>query len=77
MTEVHGLGGIMRAGGGTYGRRHPRGVATIRIATGLWLTALTATLCSRGWYWGLALLPFAALHLWLAARLLINDRAHH
>lgn len=76
MTDVHGLGGIMKAGGGTYGRRHPRGVAWIRLASGLGLIAVTASLCLRGWYWGTALLPFAALHFWLAARLLINVRAH-
>jgi hypothetical protein len=48
---------------------HPRVWLWIRLAIGAWLLFLTAALCRYGYWWGLALLPFAALHFALASRL--------
>ena len=77
MTDTHGISGIMKAGGGTYGRSHPRGVAATRIAAGLFLLALGIVFAAHGSNWTLLLFPAAALHFWLAARLLINVRTRH
>jgi hypothetical protein len=54
----------------SFDRRHPRAVARIRCAVGLWLLILTAILCGFGYVWGLLLLAPAALHFYLAYRAL-------
>ena len=54
----------------SFDRRHPRRVAFLRIAIGIWLLGLTTFLCASGRWWGLLLAPFAALHFYLAYRLL-------
>ncbi len=48
--------------------RHPLVVIRIRLAVALWLCVVTAVLCARGYWWGLAFLVFVALHLLLAGR---------
>jgi hypothetical protein len=53
----------------SFDRRHPRRVALLRVAIGIWLLALTAFLCASGRWWGVLLAPFAALHFYLAHRL--------
>jgi hypothetical protein len=52
---------------GSFARRHPRGVITIRILVGLWLVAVTVFLC-RYTLWALFMLVFVALHAYFAAR---------
>lgn len=54
-----------------YSYRHPRLVARVRVAVGVWLLILTAILCGpgNGGWWGLLLVPAAALHFYLAFRL--------
>ncbi len=51
---------------GPFARRHPRGVAQVRVAVAIWLVVLAGIFCSLGYYWGALLLAPAALHLWLA-----------
>jgi hypothetical protein len=46
----------------SFDRRHPRRIALLRTAIGLWLLGLTLFLCATGRWWGLLLAPFAALH---------------
>jgi hypothetical protein len=41
----------------------------VRLVSGAWLVLLTLILCHYGRWWGLALLPAAALHFYLAYRL--------
>ena len=48
--------------------RHPLVVIRVRLAVALWLCVVTAVLCARGDWWGLALLVFVAIHLILAGR---------
>lgn len=48
---------------------HPRACLTVRLLSGVWLLILTGILCGYGRWWGLALVPFAVLHFWLALRL--------
>jgi hypothetical protein len=49
---------------------HPRLMARVRIGVGIWLLALTAILLGSGYWWGALLLAPAALHFYLAYRLL-------
>ena len=42
----------------------------VRMLSGLWLVILTGILCQAGMWWGLALLAPAALHFYLALRLI-------
>jgi hypothetical protein len=53
-----------------YNYRHPLLIARMRIAIGVWLLILTAVLYSYGQsgWWGLLLVPAAALHFYLAYR---------
>ena len=53
-----------------YGYRHPLLVARVRIGVGAWLLFLTAILYSRGpgGWWGVLLVPAAALNFYLAYR---------
>jgi hypothetical protein len=53
-----------------YGYRHPLLVARVRIGVGVWLLILTAVLygSGRGGWWGVLLVPAAALHFYLAYR---------
>lgn len=39
------------------------------VLSGIWLVIVTGILCQGGHWWGLALLPAAALHFYLAQRL--------
>jgi uncharacterized membrane protein len=54
----------------SFDRRNPRQVALLRIVIGIWLLGLTTFLCASGSWWGVLLAPFAALHFYLAYRLL-------
>jgi len=54
---------------GPYARRHPRAVASVRIAVAILLLVLAGILWSHIHYWSVALVAVAVLHLWLAARL--------
>ena len=54
----------------SYDRRHPRLIARVRIGVGVWLLVLAAILCGYGYWWGVLLLAPAALHFYLAYRLL-------
>jgi hypothetical protein len=54
----------------SFDRRNPRQVELLRIVIGIWLLGLTTFLCASGRWWGLLLAPFAALHFYLAYRLL-------
>jgi hypothetical protein len=49
----------------------------VRIAVAIWLLVLAGIFWSRGSDWGLALLAPAALHLWLAGRLLVRVQGQH
>jgi hypothetical protein len=49
---------------------HPRVAARIRIGVGVWLLVLAAIACGLGDWWGALLVAPAALHLYLAYRLL-------
>lgn len=53
-----------------YFHNHGRGVAAIRFAVAVWLTALTAYACARGVWWTLVLLAPAGLHVYLGLRAL-------
>ena len=70
MTATHDANVITRIPAGPHSRRNPRTVAKVRIAVAIWLLVLAGIFWSRGSDWGLALLAPAALHLWLAGRLL-------
>jgi hypothetical protein len=48
--------------------RHPRVSICMYVIPALWWLVLTPLLCSIGYWWGLGLLPFVVLHLWLARR---------
>jgi hypothetical protein len=54
-----------------YSYRHPRLVARVRVGVGVWLLILTAIVygSDRSDWWGLLLIPAAALHFYLAYRL--------
>jgi hypothetical protein len=56
------------------GVRHPLFVIRVRLAVALWLCVVTAVLCARGYWWGLALLVFVAIHLLLAGRVAVRYR---
>jgi hypothetical protein len=53
---------------GRLAARHPLVVIRIRLAVAVWLCVVTAVLCARGYWWGLAFLLFVAAHLVLAGR---------
>jgi uncharacterized protein (DUF58 family) len=55
----------------TYEYRHPRLFARVRIGAGVWLLVLTAILYGygRGGWWGVLLVPTAALLFYVAYRL--------
>jgi hypothetical protein len=59
---------------GRLGVRHPLFVIRVRLAVALWLCVVTAVLCARGYWWGLALLAFVAIHLLLAGRVAVRYR---
>jgi hypothetical protein len=54
-----------------YGYRHPLLVARVRIGVGVWLLILTAILYGYGpgGWWGVLLVPAAALNFYLAYRM--------
>jgi hypothetical protein len=70
MTGTHDTNVITRIPAGPHSRRNPRTVAKVRFAVAIWLLVLAGIFWSRGYDWGVALLAPAALHLWLAGRLL-------
>ena len=53
-----------------YNYRHPLLIARVRIGVGVWLLILTVVLYGYGQsgWWGLLLVPAAALHFYLAYR---------
>jgi hypothetical protein len=53
-----------------YNYRHPLLIARVRKGVGVWLLILTAVLYGYGQsgWWGLLLVPAAALHFYLAYR---------
>jgi uncharacterized protein (DUF58 family) len=55
----------------SYEYRHPRLFARVRIGAGVWLLVLTAILYGygRGGWWGVLLVPTAALLFYVAYRL--------
>ena len=55
--------------------RHPLLVIRVRLAVALWLCVVTAVLCTRGYWWGLAILLFVVIHLVLAGRTASRHRA--
>ncbi len=62
---------------GPHSRRDPQKVAWVRAAVAIWLLVLAGIFWSRGYHWGAALLAPAALHLWLARRLLARAPHQH
>ena len=50
--------------------RHRRFMVPVRVGIGIWLVVLTAILYGygRGGWWGVLLVPAAALHFYLAYR---------
>jgi hypothetical protein len=56
-------------------RLEPRVVARIRIAVGIWLLILAAIWCGAGGWWGALLVAPAALHFYLAYRVLHRPQA--
>ncbi len=54
--------------------RHPLLVIRIRLAVALWLTVVAVVLCLRGYWWGLGVIFFIALHLLLARRTAAQQR---
>jgi hypothetical protein len=55
----------------SYEYRHPRLFARVRMGAGVWLLVLTAVLYGygRGGWWGVLLVPTAALPFYVAYRL--------
>jgi hypothetical protein len=58
---------------GSWTVRHPRVVVGVRLAVALWLTFVTVMLCIRGYWWGLAIVFFIALHLLFARRAVVRQ----
>ncbi len=56
--------------------RHARLILPVRVASGIWLLVLTAILYGYGYggWWGLLLVPAAALHFYCAYRLRPSGR---
>lgn len=54
--------------------RHPLFVIRVRLAVAVWLCIVTAILCARGDWWGLAILVFVLAHLVLAGRAATRHR---
>ena len=52
------------------GGRHPRRAARVRVSIGVWLIVAAAIVCADGHWCGVLLLAPAALHFWLAYRVL-------
>jgi hypothetical protein len=77
MTRTLDVSGTAWIPVSQYARRHPRGVAQVRVASAIWLLVLAGIFCSRGYYWGAALTAPAVLHLWLAWRLRPLIRVQH
>lgn len=50
--------------------RNPRFVVRVRMGVGVWLLALAAIALSDGYWWGALLVAPAALHFYLAYRLM-------
>jgi hypothetical protein len=55
--------------GTRWGRRHPRGVTTVRLLVAVWLAILGAIFCAFGQWWGVCFFAGAALVGWLAYKL--------
>ena len=56
---------------GPWEYRHARVMLPVRVAIGIWLVILTAVMYGygRGGWWGVLLVPSAALHFYIAYRL--------
>jgi hypothetical protein len=50
-------------------RRHPRLIIRLRVAIGIWLLVVAGILLGEGYWWGVLILPPAALHFYLAYRI--------
>jgi hypothetical protein len=50
---------------GPWARKHYRPVIVVRSVLAPWILFVTVFLCVKGYWWGLAFLPFLALDLWL------------
>jgi len=57
---------IRRGWPGTFGWRHVKGVALIRLLVAIWLLALGSFFCASGRWWGASLFAAAGLLGWLA-----------
>jgi hypothetical protein len=53
-----------------FDRGHRRTSAGLRIAVGVWLLIGAGIACGEGYWWGLVILLPAALHFFLAYRIL-------
>ena len=51
---------------GTFGWRHVKGVALVRLLVAVWLVILGSFFCASGHWWGAFLFAAAALVGWLA-----------
>jgi hypothetical protein len=49
--------------------RHPRLIAWVRVGIGIWLLVVGAILYGSGYWWGVLMVAPAALHFYLAYRL--------
>ena len=54
----------------SFDRRRPRTSAGVRTAVGIWLLIGAGFACHDGYWWGLVILLPAALHFYLAYRIL-------
>jgi hypothetical protein len=56
---------------GSWERRHARVMLPVRVAIGIWLVLLTSLMYGygHGGWWGVLLVPAAALHFYIAYRL--------
>jgi len=52
------------------GYPHRRRVVRVRVTVGVWLLVAAAILCANSHWWGVVLLAPAALHFYLAYRVL-------
>lgn len=66
MTRDEKSGGLVDP----WARKHYKLAVVVRALLALWILFVTVFLCARGYWWGLLLLPFLAVDLWLLRSLL-------
>lgn len=54
---------------GPWARKHYRQAIAVRVLLAPWILFVTVFLCVTGYWWGLVLLPFLGLDLWLLRNL--------